>query len=97
MKNNVHKQIIGVCWIIFGALIFSLLVLKFDSVSRLIAISGMLVSLVYLAAGFTLMANLRKASWICLPCSVLSLLNFPLGTLVGIYYFWYYFRIERAN
>ncbi len=97
MKNNVHKQIIGVCWIIFGALIFSLLVLKFDSVSRLIAISGMLVSLVYLAAGFTLMANLRKSSWICLPCSVLSLLNFPLGTLLGIYYLWYYFRIEQAN
>ncbi len=97
MKNNVHKQVIGVCWIIFGALIFSLLVLKFDSVSKLIAIAGMLVSLVYLAAGFTLMANLRKSSWICLPCSVLSLLNFPLGTLLGIYYLWYYFRIEQAN
>ena len=94
---NLHKQIIGICWLLLGALIIAFLVMKLDSVQILLVILGMLAGLIYLAAGFSLLANLRRSHWICLPCSALSLLSFPVGTLLGIYYLWYYFRIEQVR
>lgn len=94
---NIHKQIIGISWIVIGALILSLLVLKLGSVPSKLVIPGIVVSLIFLAAGFSLMANLRRASWICMPCAALSLFSFPVGTIVGVYYLWYYFKIEQAH
>lgn len=94
---NTHKRIIGICWIVFGALILSLLALKLDQVSGQAAIAGILVGLTFLAAGFSLVANVRRSSWICLPCSALSLFTFPIGTVIGAYYLWFYFKVERVS
>lgn len=92
-----HKLIIGICWIVFGALFITPLLLKFGELSGLKAAGIAAVSLVFLAAGFSLVANLRRSSWICLPCSALSLFTFPIGTVIGAYYLWYYIRIERPH
>jgi hypothetical protein len=93
-----HKRIIGICWIVFGALILSLLALKFDQLPGQAVVAGIAaVGLVFLAAGFSLVANLRNSSWICLPCSALSLFTFPIGTVIGAYYLWYYFKLERVR
>ncbi|MCK9201453.1 MAG: hypothetical protein WA056_07385 [Gallionella sp.] len=92
-----HKRIIGICWIIFGALILSLLALKFDQLLGPAAVAGVLVGLTFLAAGFSLVANMRRSSWICLPCSALSLFTFPIGTVIGAYYLWFYFKVERVS
>jgi hypothetical protein len=92
-----HKRIIGVCWIVFGALILSLLALKLDQLQGGAVVAVVLVGLIFLAAGFSLIANLRNSSWICLPCSALSLFTFPIGTVIGAYYLWYYFKIERTH
>ncbi|ADE13088.1 hypothetical protein [Sideroxydans lithotrophicus] len=51
----------------------------------------------HLVAGFLLIANLHKSWRICLPAAVLSLLTFPVGTLIGIYYLWYYFKHEQVR
>lgn len=95
--NNIHKQIIGVCWIILGALIISPLVMKLDSANNQITLLGILFGLIYVVGGFVLMANLRKSWWVCLPCAVVSLFSFPFGTPIGIYYLWYYFKHEKAK
>jgi hypothetical protein len=92
---NTHKRIIGICWIVFGALILSLLVLKSDQLQGGSIVAVVLVGLAFLAAGFSLVANIRRSSWICLPCSALSLFTFPIGTVIGAYYLWYYFKLER--
>jgi len=53
------------------------------------------MGLLYLVAGFVLLANRPRAWRFGLPCAMLSLLTFPVGTPLGIYYFWYHFRRER--
>lgn len=91
---NIHKRIIGICWVTFGALILSLILLNRDSGKSQVIVLGILMSLIYLVAGFALLSNFRRASWICLPCSALSLFSFPVGTVIGAYYLWYYFKLR---
>jgi len=89
--NKIHRQIIGICWLVMGALIFSPLVLKLGAVDTTI-ISGVVASLVFITGGFVLLANLRKFSWLCHPCALLSLFTFPLGTAISLYYLWFFLR-----
>ena len=96
-KMKTHKRIIGICWIVFGALILALLAQHVDDGKGQTLLTGALIGLAYLVAGFTLLANLPRSSWICLPCSALSLFSFPVGTVVGVYYLWYYFTLERVR
>lgn len=98
--NKIHRQIIGICWLVLGALIFSLLVLKLDSATSAAVVGGVFAGLLFITGGFVLLANLRKFSWVCHPCALLSLLTFPLGTLIGLYYLWYFFKslqLARPN
>jgi hypothetical protein len=92
-----HKRIIGICWIVFGALILSLLALKLDQLQGQATVAVVLVGLTFLVAGFSLVANISRSSWICLPCSALSLFTFPIGTVIGAYYLWFYFKVERVR
>ena len=71
--------------------------MKLDNVNYKITILGILFGLIYFVSGFALMANLRKSRWICLPCAVVSLFSFPVGTPIGIYYLWYYFNDENIK
>jgi hypothetical protein len=96
--NKLHRQIIGISWLVLGAMIFSLLVLKLNSATNAAVVGGVLAGLLFIAGGFVLLANLRKFSWVCHPCALLSLFTFPVGTLIGIYYLWYFFRsIQMAR
>lgn len=93
--NKLHRQIIGIGWLVLGALIFSPLVLKLGGAADNAVIGGVLAGLLFIAGGFVLLANLRKLSWVCHPCAVLSLLTFPIGTVIGIYYLWYFFKSQQ--
>jgi len=98
--RKLHRQIIGISWLVLGALIFSLLVLKLDSASSAAIVGGVLMGILFIAGGFVLLANLRKFAWVCHSCAVLSLLTFPIGTVIGIYYIWYFLRsvqLARQN
>lgn len=90
--NKIHRQIIGISWLILGALIFSPLVLKLGVAADTTVISGVLMGLLFIAGGFILAANLRRFSWVCHPCALLSLFTFPIGTAIAIYYLWFFFR-----
>jgi len=93
--NKLHRQIIGISWLVLGALIFSPLVFKLGSAANAAVIGGLLASLMYIAGGFVLLANLRKFSWVCHPCALLSLFTFPLGTAISLYYLWFFIRSQQ--
>lgn len=96
--NKIHRQIIGISWLVMGALIFSPLVLKLGSAAEAAIIGGVLASLLFIAGGFVLLANLRKFSWVCHPCALLSLFTYPLGTAISLYYLWFFIRsIQMAR
>lgn len=92
----IHARVIGALWGLLGILVFSLLVWDFSHTTPLVAAAGLLISVLYMASGFMLLTGLRRSSWVCLPSAALSLFGFPVGTAIGVYYFWYYFRVERA-
>ena len=50
------------------------------------------VAVLFCAVGFTLILDYRYSDWICFPLSVASLFYFPLGTALGGYYLWYFWR-----
>lgn len=98
-----HRRIMGIGWLIVGAagLLLSVYsILKIPLTARhpgiiLGFIPGATVPLLYLCGGYSLLRNLSWSRWLCLPSSVLALLNFPVGTTLGGYYLWYYLTIEK--
>ncbi|GAB4116596.1 MAG: hypothetical protein Fur0026_03940 [Sideroxydans sp.] len=92
---NIHQRIIGICWLVFGVLMLSLVALNLSALDSLVRALAITMGMLYLVAGFALLAKLPRAWRFGLPCAVLSLLTFPVGTPLGIYYLWYHFRRER--
>jgi hypothetical protein len=92
----IHKRIIGFCWLVIGALIVSVVLMNFAALKTPMFVAGLAISLVYFAAGVALLANVQRLTWLYLACAALSLFTFPVGTVVGAYYLWYYFAIERT-
>lgn len=92
--KNFHKRIIGVCWLLMGVLILSLLATSHASLESSKLIIGVLEGLLFTASGFMLLARLPHSWRLCLPCAALSLFTVPIGTAIGLYYLWYYFRRE---
>jgi NADH:ubiquinone oxidoreductase subunit K len=50
------------------------------------------VALLFVAVGLSLILNYRHAAWICVPFSVAMLIYVPIGTVLGGYYLWYFWR-----
>ncbi|MBK9161578.1 MAG: hypothetical protein IPM27_08435 [Nitrosomonadales bacterium] len=96
MDKNFHKRIIGICWLLMGALILSLLAVNFQTAETRVVAMGLAEGALFTASGFMLLAKLPKSWNLCLPCAALSLFSFPIGTVIGIYYLWYYFKMERV-
>jgi NADH:ubiquinone oxidoreductase subunit K len=57
------------------------------------------VAALFLAVGLTLILNYRHAAWICVPFSVAMLIYVPIGTALGAYYLWYFWKYiyKREN
>jgi hypothetical protein len=92
---NFHKRIIGVCWLLLGVLILSMLVTSHAALESSKFFVGLLESLLFTASGFMLLARLPHSWRLCLPCAALSLFTVPIGTAIGAYYLWFYFRREK--
>lgn len=92
---KLHKQIIGICWIVIGSLIISMLIPNTGSVEH--PVLGTAISLLFIVAGFMLASNRRYTSWIAMPCAALSLFVFPIGTIVAAYYLWWFFKYDRTR
>lgn len=50
------------------------------------------VAALFLAVGLTLILNYRHAAWICVPFSVVMLFYVPIGTALGGYYLWFFWK-----
>lgn len=57
-----------------------------------VVIYAIAIAALFLIVGFTLILNYRHAAWICVPFSVVLLAYIPLGTALGGYYLWYFWR-----
>ncbi len=94
---SIHQRVIGICWLVFGALILSLTVPDKGTLDSWVRALAIAMGLLYLVSGFALLARLPRAWRFGLPCAVLSLFTFPVGTPLGIYYLWYHFKRERMG
>jgi len=50
------------------------------------------VAALFFALGLTLILKYRRSHWMCLPFSVVILAYFPIGTALGGYYIWYFWK-----
>jgi len=93
-----HKRIIGISWMVIGLSISVLTLLMLsnapDRLPLRLIFSVTSLCIVYILAGYSLLANLRRSHWLCLPFAILTLFNVPLGTIISTYYLWYYFKHE---
>ena len=63
-----------------------------------VVIYAVVIAALFLAVGLTLILNYRHSHWMCLPLSVMMLIYFPIGTALGGYYIWYFWKyIYRQN
>jgi len=99
-----HERVLGVGFLLLGLLamvllLFTLLSLPDPKVLReewfgfVLAVA---ICALEILAGYALLSAKRWSARICLPVAVLALLSFPIGTLIGGYYLWYYFKFVRA-
>lgn len=91
---NTHKRIIGILWIVTALTLAVLLLLTLDRLSSQVITLALLLCFVQLLAGYFLLKNFRWSHWLNLPLAVVSLSNVPVGTFIGLYYLWYYFKHE---
>jgi len=54
-------------------------------------IASSISGIMQIAAGYALLKNHRWAHKISIPVSLLLLIAFPFGTLLGLYYLWFRF------
>lgn len=100
-----HRRIIGTLFFILGLLICLVVAsllsgnstinnIETDNTSIFIALT---IGLVDITAGYAQLTNLSWAQKATIPAAVLSLLSFPLGTALAVYYFWFYKSFLRAK
>jgi hypothetical protein len=94
---HTHRRIIAISWLLFGVLILSVLGMNPGSDKTNILVLGAIIGATFVGAGFTLLVNFPWSSRLCLPCAALSLFTFPVGTVIGFYYLWYHFKLERIR
>lgn len=90
-----HRKILGALFITFGVIKF-LGVIYFSVVSDDVTGSDFMYilagSILYGVAGYSMIYRTPWSFKLCIPLSAVSLIFIPLGTALGVYYFWFYFR-----
>jgi len=54
-------------------------------------IASTIAGVIQITAGYALLKNHRWAHKVSIPASLLLLISFPFGTLLGLYYLWFRF------
>jgi len=99
-----HERVLGVGFLLLGLLAMVLLLFTLLSLPGPLPAGeqwfglalAVLISALEILAGYALLTRKGWSSRVCLPVAVLALLSFPIGTLVGGYYLWYYFKYVRS-
>lgn len=102
IAKNTHRILIG--WLNVGiAMLLAVLVvfvwkkafgIEAATHTQDIIKYSLLVAALFCAAGLSLLLEYRRAAWICLPFSVALLIYFPIGTVLGGYYLWYFWKFD---
>lgn len=102
---NRHRVILG--WLFFGMAMLVAVALVFawrghfgDPAAPAIAHTlrlTMLTAALFALSGLSLLLDWRHAHWLCLPMALAALFYFPLGTLLGGYYLWFFWQQIRAR
>jgi hypothetical protein len=99
-----HRKILGNIYFGLGTILLVLLALTWknssESIEQTVGSSFYLFGFVgiipFLAAGVSLLGNFRRAHWVCLPVSILFLFSFPIGTIIGGYYLWFFRKLSKS-
>ncbi|GLQ30742.1 hypothetical protein GCM10007876_12210 [Litoribrevibacter albus] len=90
-----HRKILGALFITFGVIKF-LAAIYFSVVSDDMTGSDFMYilagSILYGVAGYSMIYTTPWSFKLCIPLSAVSLIFIPLGTVLGLYYFWFYIR-----
>lgn len=102
---NKHRIILG--WLFFGLAALIAVVIVFASKNYFdnanteqyawITRTALLEAALFAAAGLSLLIDLRFSKWLCLPLALIGLFSFPVGTLLGVYYLWYFWTYLRPH
>ena len=103
---DIHRRIIGILYFVFGAFIAFTLIgtvlqnLDAVSVGNLMLILGqVLIGLFFFLSSFGGFFLLKKRDWayrVCFLTSFVWLLFIPIGTVIGLYYFWFHHKHKRV-
>lgn len=103
MRN--HRKILGVGFVILGPLMCLSAVTMFNDsgAERLMSgsgiglILGFTVGVLQFAGGYALLSGRRSAWWLCGAAATLLMLAVPVGTAMGVYYFWYRTKVLQQQ
>jgi uncharacterized membrane protein YesL len=97
---NKHRVTIGWLFVGVAMLLAVFLVFAWNKSAAAVDVShartvlwlALAVALLFCAVGVTLLLDYRYSVWICLPFSLAILFSPPLGTMLGAYYLWYFWK-----
>ena len=100
MIQDKHRKILGNLYFGLGVVALVFVILTWinhpDSADQIensrLYISILISVSVFITCGLALLSNTQFAHWICIPVSILLLFGFPVGTAVGGYCLWYFWR-----
>ncbi|HEY0665352.1 MAG TPA: hypothetical protein VGD24_04760 [Gallionella sp.] len=98
--RNKHRVFLGWLYVGMAMLLAVFLVFTWKKVFGAVAATHaqeiirytLAIATLYFTVGLTLLLDYRHAAWICLPFSIVMLVSFPVGTLLGGYYLWYFWK-----
>jgi hypothetical protein len=104
MPMDKHRKILGNIYFGLGVILLVLLALTWKNSSEDIEqtvgssfyLSFSIATIPFLAAGVALLGNFRRGHWVCLPISIFFLFSFPIGTIIGGYYLWFFQKLSKG-
>jgi hypothetical protein len=94
-----HKKIIGNVYFGLGVILTVTVIVSWqnDPGSSSPYLQMLVFIFPFLLAGYSLIAKKAWSRWVCLPVSILFVFTFPVGTVIGGYYLWFFWQHERVR
>ncbi|MDH3608160.1 MAG: hypothetical protein OEQ24_02810 [Gammaproteobacteria bacterium] len=101
MVQDKHRKLLGNIFFGLGVIIMVLLLITLlnnpgsteeAQKNSQIYISMLISVSIFITCGLALLSNHQLAHWICIPVSIIFIFAFPIGTAVGGYCLWYFWK-----
>ncbi|MEP7706817.1 hypothetical protein [Paraglaciecola sp. 25GB23A] len=94
---KIHRIALGWLFVVIGTLLFLVLGMTFVNNIGTLGFGRSLISIVFIVSFFLMSFSgyglLRNKMWAYLPAQIaayINIVNFPIGTVLAIYYIWFY-------